>query len=50
MGKHYKNPPLLEAVCEFKFQPHSSWNPAVPDLIYEKVKTQFPQREAMNGL
>ncbi|MGH7601649.1 MAG: TIGR04255 family protein, partial [bacterium] len=42
--------PLLEAVCEFKFQPHSSWNPAVPDLIYEKVKTQFPQREAMNGL
>jgi uncharacterized protein (TIGR04255 family) len=50
MGKHYKSPPLLEAVCEFKFQPPSSWNPAVSDLIYEKVKTQFPQRETMNGL
>jgi uncharacterized protein (TIGR04255 family) len=50
MGRHYKNPPLFEAVCEFKFQPPASWNPAVPDLIYEKVKTQFPQRETMNGL
>jgi len=50
MSKHYKNPPLLEAVCEFKFQPPASWNPAVPDLIYEKVQAQFPQREPMNGL
>jgi uncharacterized protein (TIGR04255 family) len=50
MAKHYKNPPLLEAVCEFKFQPPSSWDPAVPDLIYEKVQAQFPQRETMNSL
>ncbi len=50
MAKHYKNPPLLEAVCEFKFQPPASWNPAVADLIYEKVQAQFPQREPMNGL
>ncbi|MGH7451598.1 MAG: TIGR04255 family protein [bacterium] len=50
MRKHYKNPPIIEAICEFKFQPNPSWNPAVPDLIYEKVKTQFPQRETMNGL
>jgi uncharacterized protein (TIGR04255 family) len=50
MSKHYKNPPIIEAVCEFKFQPPASWNPAVPDLIYEKVQAQFPQREAMNGL
>jgi len=49
MPKHYKNPPLLEAVCEFKFQPPSNWNPAVADLIYEKVQAQFPQREPMNG-
>jgi uncharacterized protein (TIGR04255 family) len=45
MSKHYKNPPILEAVCEFKFQPPASWNPAIPDLIYEKVKAQFPERE-----
>jgi len=50
MSKHYKNPPLLEAVCEFKFQPNSSWNSAIPDLIYEKVQAEFPQRESMNGL
>ncbi|MCI0691855.1 TIGR04255 family protein [candidate division KSB1 bacterium] len=49
MSKNYKNPPLIEAVCEFKFQPPSSWNPAVPDLIYEKVQAQFPQRELMNS-
>lgn len=45
MSKHYKNPPILEAVCEFKFQPKLNWPPAIPDLIYEKVKAQFPQRE-----
>jgi len=50
MPKHYKNPPILEAVCEFKFQPPSSWNPAIPDLIYEKVQAQFPRREPMSGL
>lgn len=49
MSKHYQNPPLLEAVCEFKFQPNPNWNPAVPDLFYEKVQTQFQQREEING-
>jgi uncharacterized protein (TIGR04255 family) len=49
MGKHYQNPPLFEAVCEFKFQPAAKWNPAVPDLIYEKVQAQFPRREPANG-
>jgi uncharacterized protein (TIGR04255 family) len=49
MGKHYKNAPLLEAVCEFKFQPTAKWNPAVPDLIYEKVQAQFPEREPMSS-
>jgi uncharacterized protein (TIGR04255 family) len=48
MSKQYKSPPLLEAVCEFKFQPPSSRNPAVLDLIYEKVQAQFPQREPVN--
>lgn len=50
MSKHYKNPPIIEAVCEFKFQPPANWNPAVPDLFYEKVQTQFPRRETMHGL
>ena len=49
MSKHYKNPPLLEAVCEFKFQSPSSWNPAFHDLIDEKVRMQFPRREPMNS-
>jgi uncharacterized protein (TIGR04255 family) len=50
MLKHYQNPPLLEAICEFKFQPSANWKPGVVDLIYEKVQAQFPRRETMHGL
>jgi uncharacterized protein (TIGR04255 family) len=45
MSKHYQSPPILEAVCEFKFQPQLNRPSGIPDLIYEKIKTQFPQRE-----
>lgn len=44
MGKHYKKPPLLEAVCEFRFQPEARWDQKIPDLIYEKVQAQFLER------
>ncbi len=45
MGRRYKNPPIVEAVCEFRFTPDTPWDLAVPGLFYEKVKEEFPQRE-----
>ncbi len=44
MSKHYKNPPLSEVVCEFQFGQDSSWDFAIPGLVYEKVREKFPVR------
>lgn len=50
MGRLYKNAPVIEALCEFKFQPDSKWDYTIPGLIYEKVKAQFPERKQENLL
>lgn len=44
MNKKYKNPPIIEALCEFQFEPTTSWDIAIPGLIYEEVKDAFPKR------
>lgn len=44
MGRQYKNPPIKEAVCEFRFQSGDSWDMAVPGLIYAELKNEFPRR------
>lgn len=45
MGKKYKHPPIIEAVCEFRFEPSSPWDLTVPGLVYEKIRDSgFPKR------
>jgi uncharacterized protein (TIGR04255 family) len=41
--RKYANPPIVEAVCEFRFEP-GDWDNAIPGLIWEQVKTLFPKR------
>lgn len=50
MSRLYKNAPVIEALCEFKFQPESKWDYTIPGLIYEKVRAQFPERKQENLL
>ncbi len=45
MGRKYKNPPVIEAVCEFRFEPSSPWDLAVPGLIYDKLRGTFSKRQ-----
>jgi len=45
VGRKYKNPPIVEAVCEFRLTPNTPWDLTVPGLFYEKVKNNFPKRE-----
>lgn len=45
MGRKYKNPPIVEAVCEFRLTQDTPWDLTIPGLFYEKVKTDFPHRE-----
>ena len=44
MNKKYKNSPIIEAVCEFRFAPSLSWDPTIPGVIYEKIKDIFPKK------
>lgn len=45
MGRKYNNPPVIEAVCEFRLPPEIKWDLTVPGFIYEKVKDEFPHKE-----
>lgn len=45
MGKKYKNPPVVEAVCEFRLTQDTAWDMTVPGLIYERLRDEFPERE-----
>jgi len=45
MSRKYLNPPIIEVVCEFHLPPDSPWDIALPELIYERIKSRFPQRE-----
>ncbi len=45
MRKKYANPPLIEAVCEFRFTPDTPWDLTIPGLMYEKVGKEFPHKE-----
>jgi uncharacterized protein (TIGR04255 family) len=45
MSKKYKNPPLIEALCEFYFAPETSQDfDSIINLLYEKIQTGFPKR------
>ncbi len=45
MSKKYKNPPIVEALCEFQFEPSTSWDLVMPGLIYDELRDIFPGRE-----
>jgi uncharacterized protein (TIGR04255 family) len=45
LSKIYKNPPVIEAVCEFRFKPESPWDGTIPGLLYSKIHDDFPIRE-----
>jgi len=50
MGRKYRNPPLVEALCEFKFIPNQPWDLTLPGLIYEKVRGKFPDKRQQIGI
>jgi len=49
MGRRYRNPPIIEALCEFRFEPSSPWDLAIPGLVYEKVRDKFPKRRQVKA-
>ncbi|GAB7389231.1 hypothetical protein BSNK01_30690 [Bacillaceae bacterium] len=48
--KRYKNPPVVEVVCDFRFTQNSHWDLTIPGLIYEKLSDMFPTRQHGNSV
>jgi uncharacterized protein (TIGR04255 family) len=42
----YHNPPIAEAICEFRFSQETKWDLTIPGLVYDKIKTEFPIKES----
>jgi uncharacterized protein (TIGR04255 family) len=45
----YRTPPLVEATCEFRFNPGPQWDATFPGLIYGKLREDFPVRRSVAG-
>ena len=45
MARRYEQPPLIEALCEFVYEPDKEWDLTIPGLLYEKIKSEFPDKE-----
>ena len=50
MGDPLKNPPLIEAMCEFRFDPESEWDWTIPGRIFEKIGDEFSERGEVHRL
>lgn len=49
MGEKLKAPPLVEALCEFRFAAGTSWDWTVPGRLYERIKDDFPERSEVGS-
>ncbi|MCL4506465.1 MAG: TIGR04255 family protein [Chloroflexi bacterium] len=50
MIHRYSNPPIIESLCEFYFEPSQPWDWTVPGLLYDKLKGAFPRKQQMNSM
>ncbi|NLI56111.1 TIGR04255 family protein, partial [bacterium] len=50
MEREYKNPPLVEALCEFQFIPLQPYDSTIPGLFYEKIKEEYPEKQEQVGI
>jgi uncharacterized protein (TIGR04255 family) len=50
MPRTYKNPPIVEVLCEFQFIPTQPWDFTIPGVIYDKIKTEFPLKKQQFGI
>ena len=40
----YREPPVIEALCELRFRQGASLEPVTEDLFFERIKERFPRR------
>jgi len=50
VANHYKNPPLIEALCEFRFSETTPWDVTVFGNYYNLVKGEFSQKRELRDV
>src|SRR5438067_2159827 len=40
--RQYRRPPIADAICELKLRTEQDWNPALPGLLYERLRETYP--------
>jgi len=50
MSRKYKNPPIVEALCEFQFISEQAWDFTIHGLFYEKINKDFPDKQKQMGI
>lgn len=46
----YKNPRLIEALCEIHFEPGPAWDATLFGLFYERIKDAFPEKRELRNV
>jgi len=49
VGRKYKNPPVVEALCEIYFY-ESKWDGTLPGLFFEKVRENYPKKRELEQI
>ncbi len=49
MSKKYRKSPIIEAVCEFRFQPGMAWEKSFPEQIHEILQGTFPKKRPVTS-
>jgi uncharacterized protein (TIGR04255 family) len=50
MGEKLLSPPLIEALCEFRFTPASPWDWTLPGRLYDQIGDEFRERSQVEGV
>ena len=48
MSELYAHPPLIEALCEFHFDPQTDWDWTIPGRLYDMIKKDFSATEQVS--
>ena len=49
IGRKYKNPPVVEALCEIFFN-GSKWDGTIPGLFFDKIKDVYPIKKELEQI
>ena len=50
MGEKLRHPPLVEAICEFRFLENGAWDWTIPGRLYERIQGEFPDRAQVQAI